>query len=112
MAVFELTLRELMEDLDGGRVGAAFMQELRRVVADMEDRPTDDKERQVVLTAKFEPISDDSGHLDEVRGKFHVTSKVPNRRSKAYSFASRNGSKLVFNDLSEDDVHQKTIDNE
>ena len=58
----------------------------------------------------MEPITDEHGQLDSVSGKFHVTSSVPKRRSKAYSFGFRKGGRLVFNDLSEDNIHQGTIE--
>lgn len=110
MTVHELTLESLMDKLDGGRVAEAFAAEMRRVVSDMEDRPGDNKERTVNLSVRFSPVVDDQGNLDEVRGKFFVTSSVPKRRSKVYSFGVRNGGKMVFNDLSEDDIHQQTIE--
>ena len=113
MAMHELTLEKLMEDLDGGRVGVAFQQQIKRVVNDMADRPRDEKERKVTLEFKAVPVMDDQGFLDEVKGKFHVTSSVPKLRSKEYSFGfrkSKTGPMLVFNDLSDDDVNQKTIE--
>lgn len=113
MAMHELNLKTLLENLDGGRVAQAFQADLRHCINDMEDRPGDDKDRTVTLVLKLTPVIDDEGHLDEVKGKFQTASKVPNRRSKAYSFKSRkmNGQpQLVFNDLSDDNVKQKTID--
>jgi hypothetical protein len=113
--IHELNLQTLMEGLDNGRVGTAFQQQLRRVIADCQDRPGDDKERRVILEFKCVPICDDDGGLDEVKGKFHVTSTVPKLRSKSYSFGvrkSQKGPMLIFNDLSDDNIHQKTIDEE
>ena len=110
MTVHELNLASLMEQLDGGRINEAFMAELRRVAMDCEDRPADGKTRKVSLELFVEPICDDQGGLDSLKGKFHVTSSVPKRRSKSYSFGFRKGGLLVFNDLSDDNVHQRTID--
>lgn len=110
MAVHELNLQSLLRDLDGGRVNEAFMQELRHAARDCEDRPTDKSPRRVSLEVKLEPICDDHGDLDSVTGKFHITSKVPARRSKQYSFGYRRGGQLVFNDLSDDNINQKTIE--
>jgi hypothetical protein len=39
-----------------------------------------------------------------------VSSSVPKRKTKPISFGGRKGGMLVFNDLSEDDFRQKTID--
>ena len=110
MAVHELTLKALMEDLDGGRIHEAFASELRRVVMDCDDRPGDNKPRKVSLEFQVVPLIDDEGNLDSCAGKFHVSSTVPKRRSKVYSFAVRSGGALVFNDLAEDNVHQRTLD--
>ena len=112
MAVHELTLASLMEKLDGGRVAMAFQAELKRCIADCDDRPGDDKDRKVVIELKLNPITDEQGHLQEVKGKFHIKSSVPNRRSKPYSFGlrrSKAGPSLVFNDLSDDNVNQATL---
>lgn len=110
MTVRELTLAALMEELDGGRIHEAFMAELRRVALDCEDRPADGKTRKVTLELHVEPVTDEHGQLDSLSGKFHVTSSVPKRRSKSYSFGFRKGGRLVFNDLSDDDIHQRTIE--
>ena len=110
MTVRELTLAALMEELDGGRIHEAFMAELRRVALDCEDRPADDKTSKVTLELHVEPITDEHVQLDSLSGKFHVTSTVPKRRSKSYSFGFRKGGRLVFNDLSDDDIHQRTIE--
>lgn len=110
MAVFELNLASIQESLDGGRINEAVKQELRRVVLDMEDRPADDKPRTVELKMTFVPQLDDQGLLDSVNAKFVVTSKVPARRSRPINFGVRRGGMLVFNDLSEDDIHQGTIE--
>lgn len=110
MTVHELNLKSLMEDLDGGRIHEAFMSELRRVAMDCEDRPADDKVRKISLELKLTPICDEHGLLDSLAGKFHVTSSVPARRSKTYSFGFRKGGRLVFNDLSDDNINQQTIE--
>jgi hypothetical protein len=110
MTVCELNLASLMEQLDGGRINEAFMVELRRVALDCDDRPADGKPRRVILELQVIPVCDDQGRLDSLSGKFHVTSTVPKRRSKSYSFGFRQGGQLVFNDLSEENIHQRSID--
>lgn len=112
MAKQVFDLKSLMDSLDGGRTGVAFMQQLQRVIADCEDRPMDDKERKVTLEFKCIPIVEPNGTCDEIKGKFHVTSSVPKLRTKEYSFGirkTRQGSQLVFDDLSDDDVNQGTL---
>lgn len=110
MTLHQLNLGNLMDALDGGRIHEAFMAELRRVAVDCEDRPADDKVRKVTLELQITPVCDEQGQLDSLTGKFHVTSTVPKRRSKSYSFGYRKGGMLVFNDLSDNNIHQKTIE--
>ena len=110
MAVHELTLQALMDSLDGGRVATAFQTQLRRCIADCEDRPANGKDRVVTMQFKMVPILDEDGFCDEVSGKFHVSSTVPNLRSKACSFGLRKtkkGPQLIFNDLSDGDIQPK-----
>lgn len=96
MTTKELTLASLL-DLDGGRISEAFMVELRRAVSDCDDRPVDGKARKVTLELELKPRVDvESGQLESVDGKFFVTSSVPKRRSKAYSFDFRKGGRLAF----------------
>lgn len=114
MAKHELTLNALMEQLDDGRVGIAFQEQLRRVIADCENRPADNKERVVRLEFKCYPVPDSKMQVcDEVKGKFNVTSSVPKMRSREYSFGVRKSAKgpmLIFNDMSDDDIRQGTLD--
>lgn len=108
MAVHQLNLATLME-LDGGRVTEAFQQEIKRLVADCEDRPGEAKPRKILLELELVPVMFD-GHIDSIDGKFRVKSTVPVRRSKKYNFGVRRGGFLVFNDLSDGDINQKTIE--
>lgn len=110
MAVHELTLSTLKDELEGGRVGAAFDLELKRIVQDCEDRPGDDKPRKVTIELTIEPVKDESGFCEQVWGRVHVSSSVPKRKTKPISFGVRRGGMLVFNDLSEDDINQMTIE--
>lgn len=106
----QLNLATLKDELDGGRVGAAFDHELRRCVEDCQDRPGDTKPRKVTLELTIEPVKSDSNFCEEVWGKIRISSTVPKRQTKPISFGVRKGGMLVFNDLSEDDVKQRTID--
>jgi hypothetical protein len=110
MTVHELTLETLKNDLAGGRVGEAFALELKRCVTDCEDRPGDDKARKVTLEIELKPATDEKGFCENVWGQVKVTSAVPKRKTKPISFGVRRGGMLVFNDLSEDDFRQKTIE--
>lgn len=96
-------------DLDGGRVAEAFDQAVKRAVKDCEDRPGETKPRTVVLQLDLVPVMDESGDVGSVAGAFQVKDTCPTRKSRVYDFSPRRGM-LVFNDLSEDNVDQRTLD--
>jgi len=111
--IHELTLATLKDQLEGGRVGAAFDLELKRCIDDCVDRPGDSNARKVTIELAIVPVLGDGGFCDEARGVLKVTSSVPKRKTKPISFGirkSKGGHQLVFNDLSEDDINQRTID--
>lgn len=109
MALLQLDLASL-NDLDDGRVAVAFMHELKRAVSDCIDRPGDKNARTVSLELKITPVVDaDSGQCEEAHGEFQIKSKVPQRKSKTYSFGIRKGGMLAFNSNSPEQVDQRTI---
>lgn len=116
MGVHEFTLSALV-NLDGGRVDEAFLQAIGRAIQDCEDRPHVDKCRSVEIKVEVTPISE-RGLVEECQIQFKFADKAPVRESKKYGMTIRNrragsGARqkvLVFNDLSEDDPNQRTLD--
>lgn len=103
---------ENLAELQGGRVKLALENEIRRAVADCEDRASDNTEREVHLVMKFKPVVDDRGGLEQVLGQFFVKGKVPVRKTKPISFSARKsarGPMLVWSEDSPDNVDQMTI---
>ena len=109
--VHQLSLDSLKE-LDDGRLIVAWQQALKRAALDCEDRPGEEKPRVVSLQCELLPLldSEGSGQLESIKVTFQVADKAPPRKSKPYDMALRRGGVLVFNDMSEDDIHPKTID--
>jgi len=113
----EFSLADL-KSLDDGRVDEAFKQALERVLGDCSDRPGADSVRKVVLQMELLPICGESGELEDVKVGFQVKETIPTRKSKVYSMDVRRTSgndgrhrrQLVFNDMSEDNVAQRTVD--
>lgn len=99
-----------LSHIDQGRINTAFEQELRRCEADCKDRPGNKKPRTVALVATMSPVANDEGDaMESCDVQFHVASKVPKRLSKIYNMkATAQG--LLFNELSPDEVRQRTID--
>lgn len=112
MALHQFGLDTLTE-LDGGRVVEAWNQALRRALGDCKDRPAVKKDRKVTLELRLRPVVEEDRDVTECEGHFLVKDTVPTRESKDYSFAMRGlrgEPVLVFNDLSEDNVRQRTLD--
>ena len=112
MALHEFKL-ETLTKLDDGRVVEAWNQALRRAILDCEDRPGVTEARKVILQLELAPTIDEDGNVDTVRGQFQVKDSAPVRKTKKYDFSPRLQGKskvLIFNDLSDDNVKQHTID--
>lgn len=95
--------------MDGGRIREAFEQALNRCRHDCEDRPAVDGARKITLVVSLTPIADDSGELSSVDVAFDLNDRLPKRGSKTYNMQAVTGG-LVFNELSPDEVKQKTLD--
>lgn len=108
MALEKFTLATLAA-MDGGRIKEAFEQAVNRCRFDCEDRPAVEGGRKVTLCVTLEPIPDDSGELGSVDVSFDLTEKLPKRASKTYNMQAVTGG-LLFNELSPDEVKQKTLD--
>jgi len=109
MAVHELTLSQL-DSLDDGRIVVAWQQALKRAVADCEDRPAVGEARKIVLQTEIVPRLDEDGRLSTVGVQFQIKDSAPVRKTKKYDMQPRRGKQLVFNDLSDDNVQQRTLD--
>ncbi len=96
--------------IDGGRIGIAFEQALRRVVQDCDDRPGEKKERTITLTMAVKPVLDEDGMCEDVNAQMAVTDNVPKRKSKIYNMSMRKGGHLLFAADSLDDHTQETLD--
>ena len=108
MAIESFELKTLTE-IDGGRIREAFEQALRRCESDCRDRPNIAKARTLTLSVSLVPAVDERGELDTVAATFDIAEKLPKRQSRKYQMLARGG-KLLFNELSPDDVKQKTLD--
>jgi len=108
MSLEKFTLATLAE-MDGGRIMEAFEQALNRCRFDCEDRPAVKGAREIALVVTMEPVCDDNGELGSVDVSFDLNDKLPKRGSKTYNMQAVVGG-LVFNELSPEEVRQKTLD--
>lgn len=96
--------------LGSGTVAEAFNRHLQRAIADCEDRPGDDKARKVTLTLLVKPLQLQDGACTEVIVEAEASSSVPKHVSRPVECRIKHGGRALFNDLSEDNVDQMTID--
>lgn len=109
MALRELNL-DGMTDFAGGSVEAIFNRHVQRAIADCEDRPGEKKPRKVTLTANIMPVILQEGGITDVAVDCEVTCAIPKHISKTVDCRVKVGGRAIFNDMSEDDVDQMTID--
>lgn len=95
--------------IDEGRIREAWEQALKRCMDDCKDRPAVKDDRKVQLMATLTPIVGDNGEMESCDVHFQVADSVPKRKSKLYNMKAKGGS-LFFNELSADQIHQRTID--
>ena len=96
--------------IDGGRIGLAINQELRKAALDCEDRPADKRPRKVTLTLDMVPVCDDAGDVESVFVSAQVKAIHPSRKSRKFDMSLRKNGVLAFNEDSLENVDQKTLE--
>lgn len=110
----DVTLSNLGE-MSGGAVSVQFQRHLARAFADCEDRPGDKTARKIVLEIEVVPVVDQLAG-DGLPAVIHaditckIKSKLPDHVSKPTECHLRQGNRAVFNDMSESNVSQMTLD--
>lgn len=77
-----------LANFDDGLLAAAFNESVRKVVADLNDRPNDDRAREVTIKITFKPIPR-QGELDFARVSAVVTSKTPAQEGRACTLSPK-----------------------
>lgn len=98
-----------LKNLDLGKVDAAFTNEVKKVVADMVDRPGDSTPRSIVLKFDFTPEAI-NGVCETAGVEFALHTKLPPKKTRRYSMGVHPAGGLIFNPESPENVHQGTLD--
>jgi hypothetical protein len=72
---------ENLHELDDGLLAAAFLANVREVINDLNDRPTDDRSRTITMQLSFTPV-EHGRDLDRVKLEHKVTAKIPSREGR------------------------------
>ena len=109
MANHLLDLKGLANYADG-TIDAIVGRQLQRIVADCEDRPGDDKFREVNIKIMVKPMQMQDGAVTTLHTEVEVSSKTPKYISRPVHCAIKHGGRAVFNDLAPDNANQRTLD--
>ena len=100
-----------LADLDGGRVGINVNNSLATIAHSLKKRPGDDTPRKLLIEIEFIPVMNDEGQLDSADCRASVATKLPKYRAGMVSLGlSDDNNEMLWNDHSEDNVHQHTLD--
>lgn len=109
MSLREFGLDSLPAFADG-TLDLAFKQHIKRAISDAEDRPGDKKPRKVSIEFEIIPVVLQDGACTNVEIEAKIKSAIPPHISRPVDCKIKNGGRAVFNDMSPDNVDQRTID--
>lgn len=102
-----------LKDFDGGKMLAAFGEEMKYAAMSCNDRPNDKSPRKVTLEFSLTPVVEpNTGACEGVKLTMKAKSKVPERKSKAYELGIRANGSLLFSNANPENVNQRHIDEE
>lgn len=97
-------------DIDDGRVRLAIDRDLEAICKDLMNRPGDPSRRSLTIKIDFKPQPRADGVLETVDVDLTTLVKVPKRRAQPAKMLIKPTGKLLWNDLSQDDPKQATLD--
>lgn len=96
--------------IDGGIVNAAVKKHLARAIEDCDDRPYEEKARKVTVQIEVKPVTRQDGATCEVEVTTQIKSTIPTHVANPITARVSGRSDAWFNDLSQDNPDQLTID--
>ena len=104
----EISLDNL-KNLGIGEVHALFAHAVKKIVADIEGRPTLKKARVITLQFDFTPVATDQGELDLIKMAVQLRTKTPDSATKEFELKVSKGG-LEFNADFPDSVDQHPLE--
>lgn len=109
MSLKQLTI-DTIGNIDDGRVRLAIDRDLEAICKDVSNRPFDASRRSLTIKIDIIPTPNSDGVLETVEVDVTTTAKVPKRRAQPAKMLIKPNGKLLFNDHSQDDPKQLTLD--
>lgn len=96
--------------MDGGRIGIAVNQAIKRAAEDCEDLPGEKAARKVTIQLEFKPELDQDGLCDNIATTVQIKQSLPTRKTRAYDMGLRKNGVLTFQPEALDNHQQDTFD--
>lgn len=109
MAVKKFGIAEL-QNLDDGRVALQIDKLIRAATDDCMNRPGVEGARKITITMTMNPIQDEGGVCEEVAVEVQSKLGTPSMCSKTFSMGTNAAQGLLYNDASNQNIHQQTLD--
>jgi hypothetical protein len=97
-------------EIDEGRPLMMIQKAIKSATQDCVNRPGLSKTRKINITLELTPICSEDGVCEEVDVEVVSSASIPKSRSKPVNMRPHVRGSLLFNNQSQDDVHQHTID--
>lgn len=103
------TIQEIGK-LDDGRVAAIVNKQIRAATVDCSNRPGVSDARKITVVLEMKPVCGEDGLCQETYIEAVTSLSTPKSRSKPINMGVRANGALMFNDVSQDNVNQQTLD--
>lgn len=99
-----------MATMDGGRIGIAVDQAIKRAAEDCWDLPGEKSARKVTIQIEIKPEVDQDGLCDAVSTVVQIKQSLPTRKTKPYDFGLRKNGVLTYQPDALDNHDQETFE--
>jgi len=107
---------DALKHLDGGKAAVAFRRAVEDCVRDCQDRPLEEAARTVTFKVAIKPVAEEDPEFENsyratgAECEFTITTGLPKRKTKPYSFGIDPQGRMFFSLNSPANVAQTTFD--
>jgi hypothetical protein len=96
--------------MDGGRIGIAVDQAVKRAAEDCWDLPGEKAARKITIQIEIKPELDQDGMCDSVSTVVQIKQSLPTRKTRPYDFGLRKNGVLTYQPDALDNHEQDTFE--